>query len=269
MIVTPPPVKVWAEKNDIPFLQPEKLDKALEEKLKDFDVSIVVAYGKIFPEWLINLPKHGTLNIHYSLLPKYRGAAPIQRAIIDGEAVTGVTIMRIETLLDAGAMLAKMTRPIGPDDTSDVVEQDLSELGATLLLHVIDDIVAGTADAEPQDDRLSTYAARLTKEEGLVDWTLPALYIHNRVRGLYPWPHAYTYLDGERLILLRTGVEESSTTDDPGTIVDVSAGSIHVATGHSGRIVIHELQPEGRRAMKTRDFLAGHPVRIGTRLTGP
>ena len=270
--VTDSPVKATALAHGLPVYQPDRpRDPEVADTLSRWapDIGVVAAYGKLIPERLLTLPRFGMVNVHASLLPRYRGAAPVHRAVIDGAPETGVTIMQMVAALDAGGMFAKVTRPIAPDDTSDVVEQDLSELGATLLLHVIDDIVAGTADAEPQDDRLSTYAARLTKEEGLVDWTLPALYIHNRVRGLYPWPHAYTYLDGERLILLRTGVEESSTTDDPGTIVDVSAGSIHVATGHSGRIVIHELQPEGRRAMKTRDFLAGHPVRIGTRLTGP
>ena len=270
--VTDSPVKATALAHGVPVYQPNRLrEPDVTETLVRWapDLGVVAAYGKIIPEQLLKLPRFGMINVHASLLPLYRGAAPVHRAVIDGALETGVTIMRMVAALDAGAMFAKVRRPIAPDETSDIVERDLSELGAALLLDVIDGIVAGTADAEPQDDARSTYAARLTKEEGLLDWTLPAASIHNRVRGLYPWPHAYTYLDRERLILLRTHVEPLSTTGVPGTIVDVSGDLIRVATGHSGQIAIEELQPEGRRAMTTRDFLAGHPLRIGARLTGP
>ena len=203
------------------------------------------------------------INVHASLLPKYRGAAPVQRAIIDGEAETGVTIMRVETLLDAGAMLAKVTRPIGPDDTSDVVERDLAATRRRLLLEVLDQIAAGTAQEEPQDFMLATYAPRLTKEEGLLDWSLPAAYIHNRVRGLHPWPHAYTYLDGARIILLKTRVEPGTDRRrTPGTDRGRLGDAIHVATGTASGSPSSELQPEGRRPMSARDFLPA-----GRRLT--
>ena len=162
------------------------------------DLGVVAAYGKLIPEEILALPRHGMINVHASLLPKYRGAAPVHRAVIDGEAETGVTIMRVEKMLDSGPMLAKVKRPIGPDETSDVVERDLAELGAGLLVTVVDQIAAGTHQEELQDFMLCSYAPRLTKEEGLIDWTLPASYIHNRVRGLYPWPHAYTYLERRR-----------------------------------------------------------------------
>jgi methionyl-tRNA formyltransferase len=206
------------------------------------------------------------INVHASLLPKYRGAAPVHRAVIDGEAETGVTIMRLVRELDAGNMMARVKRPIGPDETSDVVERDLAELGATLLLDVVDRMAEGSVDEERQDFMLATYAPRLTKEEGLIDWTLPASYIHNRVRGLYPWPHAYTYLDGHRVILLKTRVEDEPTSEPPGTIVAVTRDAIHVATGHEWRLAIERLQPEGRRPMTAREFLAGHPVQAGARL---
>src|SRR5678815_4723116 len=134
------------------------------------------------------------INVHASLLPKYRGAAPIHRAVIDGETETGVTIMRVIKALDAGDMLDTVRCPIGPDETSDVLERRLSELGASLLVDVVERLAHGPVPEERQDDMLATYAARLTKAEGLIDWTLPATYIHNRVRGLYPWPHAYTYI---------------------------------------------------------------------------
>jgi methionyl-tRNA formyltransferase len=269
--VTDAPVKTTAQRHGVPVYQPARLrDPEVEGMLRNWapDLGVVAAYGKIIPESLLSLPRLGMINVHASLLPRYRGAAPVQRAVMDGEPLTGVTIMRMVAALDAGGMFAKVTRPIGPDDTSDVVERDLADLGAALLLDVIDDLVAGTAIEEPQDDRLSTYAAKITKDEGIIDWSLPAADIHNRIRGLYPWPHAYTYLDHERLILLRSHVGSPGSSELPGTIVDMSGGLLHVATGQSGQLIIDEVQPEGRRAMKTRDYLAGHPMQPGARFTG-
>jgi methionyl-tRNA formyltransferase len=207
--------------------------------------------------------------VHASLLPKYRGAAPVQRAVMSGETKTGITIMRMVKALDAGGMFATAPRSIGPNDTSDVVERDLADIGAALLLRVIDDIVTGTAFEEPQDESRSTYASKVTKDEGIVDWTRTAIEIHNRVRGLYPWPHASSYLDAERLILLRSQVESRQTGEEPGTIIDVSDGILRVATGGGGCLGITELQPEGRRAMRTRDYLAGHPIQPGARFGRP
>jgi methionyl-tRNA formyltransferase len=237
------------------------------------DLGVVAAYGKIIPDELLKLPRFGMINVHASILPHYRGAAPVHRAVIDGAGQTGVTIMRVVTQLDAGEMFATVKRPIGPDETSDVVERDLAELGAPLLLQVVDEIAAGTATIEPQDDMLASYAPRLTKEEGLIDWSLPAVYLHNRVRGLYPWPHAYSYLKGERLILLRSRAElaaaDSGAAPAPGTVVDVRRDEIVIACGFDSALAITELQPEGRRPMPVRDFLAGHPVAAGDRFGAP
>ena len=266
--VTDAPVKVFAVQQAIPIFQPERLrDASVVDTLSSWraDLGVVAAYGKLIPESLLALPRFGMINVHASLLPKYRGAAPVHRAVIDGEPVTGVTIMRVVKALDAGAMLAKVTRSIGPDETSDVVEHDLAELGASLLLSVVDQITMGTAYEEPQDDMLSTYAPRLTKEEGLIDWSLPARYLHNRVRGLYPWPHAYTHLDGARLIVLKTRVEEGVAGSLPGTIIETSRDAIHVATGHDGRLAIERLQTEGKRPMAAREFLAGRALQPGAR----
>ena len=270
--VTDAPVKMTAVQHGLPVFQPARLrDPEVKETLTRWapDLGVVAAYGKILPESVLNLPPFGMINVHASLLPRYRGAAPVQRAVIDGMPETGVTIMRMVLALDAGAMFAKVTRPIGSDETSDIVERDLAHLGASLLLDVIEDLAAGRAVEEPQDDSLSTYASKITKEEGLIDWTLAAADIHNRVRGLYPWPHAFCYLNGERLIVMRSHVAPEPTSADPGTIVDVSSGAIFVATGHGGRLAIDEVQPEGRRAMKVRDYLAGHPIQPGTRLSAP
>lgn len=270
--VTDAPVKVTAVQHGLPVFQPARLrDPEVKETLTRWapELGVVAAYGKILPESVLNLPRFGMINVHASLLPRYRGAAPVQRAVIDGMPETGVTIMRMVLDLDAGGMFAKVTRPIGSDETSDIVERDLAHLGASLLLHVIDDLAAGRAVEEPQNDSLSTYASKITKEEGLIDWTLAATDIHNRVRGLYPWPHAFSYLNGERLIVLRSHVAPEPTSADPGTIVDVSSGAISVATGHGERLAIDEVQPEGRRAMKVRDYLAGHPIQPGTRFNAP
>jgi methionyl-tRNA formyltransferase len=264
------PVKVVALGHGLPIFQPDRL-RAPEvvETIAAWrpDLGVVAAYGKIIPETLLQIPHHGMINVHASLLPKYRGAAPVHRAVINGERETGVTIMRVAKALDSGAMFARGARPIGPDDTSDVVERDLAELGARLLVTVVDQIAARTAHEDPQDESASTYAARLTKEEGLIDWTLRSIDIHNRVRGLYPWPHAYTHLDGARLIVLKTRVDAAATEAEPGTIVDVSRDALRVATGDHCRIAIEQVQPEGKRPMSVRDYLAGRPIRAGARFT--
>jgi len=264
------PVKAAAVAHGLPVFQPERLrDPQVAETLTGWspDLGVVAAYGKLIPGDLLGLPRFGMINVHASLLPKYRGASPVHRAVIDGQEQTGVTIMQMVEALDAGDMLARVTRPIRPDETSDQVERDLADLGAQLLVDVVDRIEAGTTTPEPQDDGASTYAPRLTKEDGLVDWTLAAVRIHNRVRGLYPWPHAYAYLDGARIILLKTHVVNDSTSAQPGKVVDVTRDSIRVATGHGGVIAIDELQAEGKRPMRTRDFLAGRPLQPGGRFT--
>ena len=268
--VSDSPIKLAALEYGIPVLQPDRLrDPAFMSDVSAWapDLGVVAAYGKLLPDDLLRLPPHGMINVHASLLPKYRGAAPVHRAVIAGEPETGVTIMRMVKALDAGGMFAKVTRSIGPDETSADVERDLATLGATLLMDVIDAVESGSAREEPQDDAHSTYAARITRDEGLIDWQLPAAAIHNRVRGLYPWPHAFTYLDGARVIVLKSLVETTPTTDLPGTLVHVSRDGIDVATGQGGRLRLLEIQPEGRRAMAVRDFIAGHPLSAGSRLT--
>lgn len=274
----PTPVKATALAQDVPVFQPDRLRAPDVRATLDAwapDLGVVAAYGKLIPEDLLALPRLGMINVHASLLPKYRGAAPIQRAVIDGESGTGVTIMRVIKALDAGDMLDTVRCPIGPDETSDVLERRLSELGASLLMDVVERLSRGPVPGERQDDRRATYATRLTKAEGLIDWRLPAGAIHNRVRGLYPWPHAYTYMGAERLIVLTTrlsygeAVLETRVQADPGprppgTIVDASAEGIRVATGHGETVVILQVQPEGRRAMSARDFLGGHPLTPGT-----
>jgi methionyl-tRNA formyltransferase len=271
------PVKAAARAHNVPVLQPERLrDPAVAETLRQHgpDLAVVAAYGKLIPADLLLLPRLGMLNVHASLLPKYRGAAPIHRSIINGEVETGVTIMQMVEALDAGDMLAKVVRPIGPDETSVDVERALAQEGARLLLDVIERLEVGTIRSEPQDDSASTYAPRLRKEEGLIDWTQSARRIHDRVRGLYPWPHAYSFLDGSRLILLKSHVVDDAPrlkagmtfahplNVRPGAITAVTGDALEVMTG-DGRMAITELQSEGKRPMTARAFLAGRAVRPG------
>ena len=274
--VTDAPVKAAARAHNVPVFQPERLrapDVADTLRQHSPDLAVVAAYGKLIPRDLLLLPRFGMLNVHASLLPKYRGAAPVHRAIMNGEAETGVTIMQMVEALDAGDMLGKFARAIGADETSEQLEQALAHDGAGLLLEVLDQLEAGTLRADPQNESLSTYAPRLKKEEGVIDWTQSSRRIHDQVRGLYPWPHAYSYLDGARLIVWKTEVirlkpdstvhPAAGTTGTPGTIVDVTRDAIEVATG-DGCIALTELQAEGRRPMSTRDFLAGRAIQPGT-----
>ena len=266
--VTFAPVKELAVEHGLPVIQPERLKpQEVADTLRAWnaDIGIVAAYGRIIPEHLLTIPRLGMINVHASLLPKYRGAAPVHRAVMNGDAETGVTIMRVVKELDAGAMFATVTRPIGPDETSDVVEEALAELGASLLLAVLDQIAAGTAHEEPQDDLQATYAPRLTKEEGLIDWSQSAAQIHNQVRGLHPWPHAYSFLNGARLIIRRSRVgadPEARHRSKPGTVTQIAPDALVVAAGH-GQLGILEVQPEGRRPMLARDFTAGHRLSPG------
>ena len=266
--VTHAPVKELALERGIPVYQPERLQPPeVADTLRAWraDLGVVAAYGRIIPEHLLTIPRFGMINVHASLLPKYRGAAPVHRAVINGDGQTGVTIMRVVKELDAGGMFAKVTRPIAPDETSDAVETALADLGAELLVSVVDQLVSGTAREEPQDETQATYAPRLTKEEGLIDWSQSASQIHNRIRGLYPWPHAYTFFKGTRLIVLRSVVapgHAGTPAGYPGTIVGVTPEAIHVATGDAA-LAILDVQPEGRRAMRAHDFLLGHRLATG------
>ncbi|MGH9172974.1 MAG: methionyl-tRNA formyltransferase, partial [Vicinamibacterales bacterium] len=267
--VSDAPVKALAVERGLPVLQPDRLSRDLFGEsfaALDADLGVVAAYGKILPEWLLQTPRLGMINVHASLLPKYRGAAPVHRAILAGEAETGVTIMRVVRALDAGPMLARVVRPIAAGDTSDVVERDLADMGARLLVRVLDDLVAGRITEVPQNDADATYAPRLTKEEGRLDFHRPALEIHNKIRGLRPWPAAYTFLDGARLVLHHARLSSHDPRDaEPGTCVRADRTAITVAAGDRRAVDLLHLQPEGRRIMSARDFLAGHGRLTGQR----
>jgi methionyl-tRNA formyltransferase len=266
--VTAGPVKTVALAHEVPVLQPDRLKtpEFLDRLGSMFlDLGVVAAYGKILPESLLGIPTHGVINVHASLLPRWRGAAPVERAIMAGDLETGVTIMRIVRELDAGPTFAAIPRPIAPDETAQDVERDLAVLGAGLLVEVVDRLAAGRAEESPQDDALVTYAPRLEKEEGLIDWSQPARAIHDKVRALHPWPHAFTFLAADRYIVLRTWPEPGATSvAPPGTVLEAAADRLTVATG-AGAIHVRQIQPEGRRPMDIRQFLAGHRLPAGTR----
>jgi methionyl-tRNA formyltransferase len=266
---TDAPVKARALAAGLPILQPATLkDAATLDAIARLgaDIGVVAAYGRILTEATLAIPRRGMVNVHASLLPKYRGAAPVHRAVMSGEDVTGVTIMRVVKALDAGAMLATTRRAIDPDDTSDEVEHDLAALGAQLLVETLDRLALGAVDEIPQDDAQATYAHRLTKADGVMLWSRPARDLHNQIRGLHPWPHAFSYLNGERLILLRSTWSRDVTTEPPGTLVRAEGDDLQVATG-DGTLLVTELQAEGRRATRTRAFLAGHPLAHGLRFS--
>jgi methionyl-tRNA formyltransferase len=263
------PVKSRAHEVGVPVLQPTSLkdpNVLTAVAALNADLGVVAAYGKILTETLLQIPRLGMVNVHASLLPRHRGAAPVHRAIMAGDRETGVTIMRVVKALDAGPMLATVTRPIGDDETSVEVERDLADLGADLLVSIIDRLARGPIEEVPQDDAAATYAPRLTKEEGLVDWSRPTTEIHNRIRGLHPWPHAYTFLGDRRLILLRSTPVDGATHALPGVVVSAHGDDLRVAAG-SGLVEIKELQAEGKRPMTVREFLAGHDLAVGAVLS--
>lgn len=267
--VTESPVKALAMARGVPVMQPERIRRETFEgefAALGAELGVVAAYGQILPQWLLDAPRHGMINVHASLLPKYRGAAPVQRAVVNGETETGVTIMRVVRALDAGPMMAHAVRPIGIDDTSDVVERDLAAMGATLALEVIDALAAGTAVEVPQDDAKSTYAPRLTKDESRLDFGRPAVDVHNRIRGLRPWPGAATSLHGKRLMVHQSRLSAyAGAGHDPGTCVRAGADGITVACGDGRAVDLLHVQPEGRRVMSAREYLAGHGVLTGAR----
>ena len=265
----PGPVKQRAEQYGLTILQPERLrDEAFLEALRalNADLGVVAAYGKILTDAVLSIPRRGLINVHASLLPKYRGAAPIHRAVMAGDTMTGVTIMRVVKALDAGPMLAKATRPIGENETSAEVERDIALIGARALVEAVDALATGRASEAPQDESAATYAHKIEKIDGIIDWSRPARDIHNQIRGLHPWPHAYSELQGERTILLRSEVERAlpGAKSAPGTVIDAHTDQFRVQTG-DGVLRLLMLQREGRRPLTAREFLAGRRIVPGAR----
>jgi methionyl-tRNA formyltransferase len=269
-LVTPSPIKALAASAGLRVLQPARLTpEAFEAEFTalDADLGVVAAYGKILPDWLLGTPRLGLINVHASLLPQYRGASPIHHAVMAGDRRSGATIMRVVKELDAGPILAQADVPIGPDDTAVHVEHEIATRGADLLLEIIDRMAGGPVTETPQNDALATYAPKLTKADGVIDWTRTADHIHNQIRGLTPWPHAYTYLNAIRYIL--HGSHVGALQPDaaaPGTIVAASAHEgLLVACGEKTVLEILAVQLEGKRVISARDAMTAQLLKAGAR----
>lgn len=266
--LAPSPVKEAAVSFGLPVFQPASykeasaVDHLAEQKP---DLLIVVAYGLILPQKVLDIPFWGAVNVHASLLPRYRGAAPIQRAIINGEKETGVTTMRLDAGMDTGDILLMESEPILETDTAQSLHDRLSVLGGRLLLQTLEGLRHGTLLPRPQDPSSASYAPPLTKGEGEVRWDLSALEIDRLIRGLTPWPGAFTFFQGKRLIIHKAKPDHPEISGAPGTVNSLEKGSIRIQTGQ-GLLIVLEAQLEGHRRMSSEELFGGVSLRIGDRL---
>lgn len=273
MALLPPPVKEIALGAGLSVVQPEKIKNNPEfrAQLENIapDAIIVVAYGRIIPKWMLELPRFGNLNVHASLLPKYRGAAPIQWAVANGDPETGVTIMQLDEGLDTGDILAMRAMAIAPDQTAADIFPLLSEMGGALLTETLDRLASGDVKPVRQDSALATLAPILTREEGRMDFTTPAMTIYNRWRGFQPWPGAWTILNGKKLTAHRLMPLEAGSLvgepDEPG-LARVDEGRLFLRCAQGTWLELIEVQLEGRKRMAASDFLRGHSMQTGDRL---
>ena len=261
----PPAVKVEALRWNLPVFQPKSLKNGEGVRLLETvlpDLVIVVAYGKILPPDVLAFPKYGCVNIHASLLPKYRGASPIHWAVINGDSETGVTSMQMDAGMDTGDILLVEKTPIGINETAEDLFERLSGLGAGLMMKTIEKIEAGTLVRTPQDSSKATNVGLLTKELGVIDWNESALAVHNKIRGLYSWPGASTTLDGKQLKLHRSLLCDMKG-GVPGAVVKAD-GQLIVGCGDGKCVELVEIQPEGKKRMEARAFLNGRKIPVGT-----
>ena len=268
--LAPSPVKALALRQNIPVLQPERArDLGFIEQLAAWEPELiaVAAFGQILPPKILELPRHGCLNVHTSLLPKYRGAAPIQWAILNGDAETGVTIMKMDDGLDTGDILTTARTPIGPADNSQTLHDRLALIGGELLVRTIADHVCGKITPQPQPSEGVSYAAKIKKQDGALDWSLPAHTLWNRVRGFTPWPGAFTHVgtQGKAMMLKVWEAEPVVVQGVPGEVLSADKQGIVVACG-TGALRILVLQREGGRRVSAAEFIAGHPLAQGLRL---
>lgn len=266
-VLTPPPVKVEALNHDLPVFQPQKLrsEEGIRQVLElQPDLIVTAAYGQILPEPVLEAPKYGCINVHASLLPKYRGGAPIHHAIINGEKETGVTIMYMVKALDAGDMLLQRAIPITSEDNVGTMHDKLANLGAELLKEVLPSILDGTVQAVPQDDEQATFAPNITREDEKIDWKRSARELDCQIRGLCPWPVAYTMWKGKPFKIWKASVVNEETQDEPGTVIRLDADGIVVATGN-GMLRLTEVQPSGKKPMSAKQFINGRQMKAGDR----
>jgi methionyl-tRNA formyltransferase len=268
MRMTPPPVKSAALERNIPVFQPNTFkDFAMEETLQNLnpDLIVVVAYGKLLPKYVLQIPPYGCINVHGSLLPKYRGAAPIQWSVIDGNTYAGITTMQMNEGLDTGDMLLQAKTEIGENETSGELYERLTNIGADLLSETIQRLESGLLTPKKQDEHLATYASMLNKEMAVIDWSKPAQTIHNQIRGLNPWPIAITMLDGNKFKIYASCKTEETAQAEPGTIVrsDAKKG-LWVCCGDGRLLRLIELQAPGSKRMTAEAYLLGHQIAEGS-----
>ncbi len=262
--VTFSPVKSFALERGIPVYQPLTFKDPQEvETLKSLapDILVVIAYGRILPKEVLDIPTYGAINVHASLLPKYRGAAPIQRAIIDGEKETGVTIMQLDEGMDTGNIVETVKMEIPPHMTAGELFDALGEMGAKALISVMDNLPEKLAASVPQDHDRATYAEKVTKDMGHLDWTKDAKTLDALIRGMYPNPGTYSFYGGKRVKIHRAQISSEKGNAAPGTVISTAGGMIHVACGE-GAIAISAIQPENHKQMKASDFINGYQVKV-------
>ncbi|MBO0959163.1 methionyl-tRNA formyltransferase [Neobacillus sp. MM2021_6] len=270
-VLTPPPVKVEALKHGIPVFQPEKIrqDEELEKILSlQPDLIVTAAFGQILPKKLLDAPKFGCINVHASLLPELRGGAPIHYAIMQGKRKTGVTIMYMVEKLDAGDMLTSVEIPIAEDDNVGTLHEKLSAAGSQLLSETLPLLLAGRLTPKPQNGMEATFAPNIKREQEKIDWTKAGEEIYDHVRGLNPWPVAFTTMEGNVIKIWQTEKVAGMEGQEPGTIVKIEPDGFTVSTGNETAIKIIELQPSGKTKMRTEQFLrgAGSKISVGGRL---
>jgi methionyl-tRNA formyltransferase len=261
-----PAIKEAALKHNLDIYQPRKVrEPEFIQIIRDLEpeVIVVAAFGQLLPKELLDIPPYGCVNVHASLLPKYRGAAPIQAAIINGEEITGVTIQYMDVKLDTGDIILQESIPIADNETGGSLYDKLAQLGASLLVKALGKLEDGTATRTPQDDSLATHVKMMDKEMGNIDFTQPAISIERMIRGLNPWPSAYTKLNGKTLKLWSAAVVEYSNSGQAGEVVKVDKDTITIMTGKDA-LEIHELQLEGKKRLSCDAFLRGYPVETGT-----
>lgn len=269
MKLMPTPVKEFCLAHNIPVFQPTRLrDGTALAQIRELapELIVVAAYGRILPEDILNYPAKGCINVHSSLLPKYRGAAPINWAMLNGDPETGVTIMHMAAELDAGDIITQVSTPIDPDETVESLHDRLAELGAWLLVETVEQIGKGTARRMPQDADQVSYAPMLSRELSPMDWSRPAKALHDQVRGLIPWPAAVAELGGVRCKIFSTAVCRESVSAAPGTVVQADKKGLKIACGGETVLEILELQPDGKKRMAASAFLQGRPVPEGSSL---
>ena len=265
MKLQPTPVKVCAQVHDIPVFQPTRLrDGAALETIRQLepDLIVVAAYGRILPQEILDYPRLGCVNVHSSLLPKYRGAAPINWAILNGEKETGVTIMHMAPALDAGDIIAQRATPIDPDETTEALYDRLARLGADLLAETLPRLADGTAPRTPQAEDQATLAPMLSRDLSPMDFTRPAQALHDQVRGLIPWPAATMDLNGVRCKVFATAVLGETTGKAPGSVIQADKKGLKLACGGGTVLGIQVLQAAGGKRMAAADYLRGHPVPV-------